>query len=60
VFRYIGIFGGTAARSALRKLPISSFRRRPESSGFIYMPLGFVPYAKNLIVWIPACAGMTN
>jgi hypothetical protein len=38
----------------------SSFRRRPESSGFIYMPLGFVRYAKNLIVWIPACAGMTN
>jgi hypothetical protein len=38
---------------------ISSFTR-PESSGFIYMLLGFVRYANNLIAWIPACAGMTD
>jgi hypothetical protein len=40
---------------------LSSFRRRPESSGFIQQAFGFVPVLRGIFpIWIPACAGMTG
>jgi hypothetical protein len=40
----------------------TSFRRRPESSGFIQHAFGVCPcYAMDFFFgWIPACAGMTD